>query len=266
MPGAMRALAEREATMVASKGALMRDLRETVALLNKSASAEVRASALLGLYERVTQHVNLVESMIAQDDLSGANDNERWRTFRAETALNLLDMYPSLHGFFRKWAVEVDIHTPRAFHPSRTAMASAQRLVAEVYPEEAAELEHQYRTLELPVHGFERSVPRQLPRDTASKASVEFAESGGLRAVSGLRSDDAVRVATGVAHRGPGSFSAPASPSDAASLLKAGHTRGDSWLRRQLAALADSPLAILVTVVATLMSSALLAWLGLSSP
>jgi len=267
-PETLRVIAAREEAVAASKATLMGEIRTTVTFLNASeeVSGDTKTSALLALYERVTEHVNLVESLIAQDDLSGASDNERWRVFRAETALNLLDMYPSLHAFFRQWASNVGMHM-QAFSPSRTAMASSQRLVAEVYPDEASELEQSYATAGLPVHGFRQPIPR-VRRDQETGATVEFADGGGLRTVSGVSSKDAVLVATGVAHSGMKGFSAPAQATGAEDVLNAGTHRSatDNWLRRQQKALADSPVAVLVAVAGTLLSAAIMAWATSSGP
>ncbi len=251
-------VAGREAAMEASKAEMMDVLTDGAGRLNGEVSDDERRSILVAVHRAITAHVNHVESSIAQDEYTGANRNEQWRTYKAETALNLLEVYPNIFQLFEDWCERLgDDVAP--FRPSRAAMASMQRLVAEVYPDDVEELRGALQTKGLPVRGFDSPVPRQPPPED-NNASVDFYPSGGLKGVRKVSSEDAARIATNVVHKGPDAFSAPASPSPAADLVRPqpGELPSEpGWLQRQWADIRDSPAKIFIRVVGGIIGTAL---------
>jgi len=238
-----------EAAMRDSKASMMQALQAQQALLANASNDREKRDAIAEIHRAVTAHVNDVESSIAQDELTGANHNEQWRTYKAETALNLLESLPNVYGMIENLCDQAGEDVAN-YRPSRTAMASMQRLVAEVYPDDVEELRAALEARGLPVRGFQQAIQR-APAAGTTGASVQFSADGGLSSVNGVTSEDAAKIATGVAHSGTKGFSAPASTSAAADLVaKPSVAPTSNWFVAQWHELRTAPAKITTRVVA----------------
>ena len=184
-------------------------------LKSESQSIENKRSALYSVFKAVVNHVNLVESSIAQDALSGASLNPAWNTYRAETALELLKQYPSIHDFFEVWCSNLKLDSG-GFQLGKTAMASTQRIAIQNFPDEANTLQSLYSSKGLPTRGFDAPIP---VTSTEKNASIEYEPGGSLKSITGIRSEDAVEIAKNVVNKGESGYTAPATSSPAKDLI-----------------------------------------------
>lgn len=246
--------------LLASKTSLQETLNKCVDVLsNGEAASDHRQEALRNIHSAMVTHFNFVESIIAEDELEGANHNAHWRTYRAETALNALDALANAHEVIGLYSAELGLDS-QMWRPSRTAYAGLQRLAAEEFPNEVAVLRAHFVALGLPVTGFDKPVARSAPR-TSENAVVEFG-SHGISKVSGVSSENAAQVAMGVVSRGKDGFSAPASSTTAAGVLAAASPSSevkDGWFKRQWSKLRDSPADLAIRVAGSLLAALIVA-------
>lgn len=133
---------------------LIRVWREAAQLLKSPDEAlEIRRSALVNLYQAVISFINLYESSIAQDNLTQASENTRWRSHRADGAANLLELLPEIFGFFDEWSAVLELPGSQ-FRPGSASLTGLQRLVAAELPDLVETLRKNLISCSLPVRGF----------------------------------------------------------------------------------------------------------------
>lgn len=240
-----------------SKEAFRAALAHAISYLHdETVSIEAKRVELVTLHQAFICHINHAESSIAQESLTGAIQNSRWRHYRSDTASNILTEVPKIYQMIEEWCVELGLDFAD-FLPGRTAMAELQRVVVEIDPGEAKRLHRDFAKQGLPTHGFATpAVGHQSNQPQSSTASVQYHDSGGLSRVDGLTSGDAMAIATTIAHKGEKTYSAPAEVSPASELI--GH-HSQPWLRQQLDELRKSPAKVIVLVISGILIATLTA-------
>lgn len=238
--------------------------KETTRLAAPAATAEAQRAALDSIHSAIMRFANDAESYIAQDELVGANHNGRWLAHRAETAEDILGTYLDTFDLIVEWCERLDIPVS-GFRPGRTALAGLQRIVCDHAPGVAEELRQKFRARSLPTAGFDTVVPRSTINER-SGATVRFAPSGGVEEVSNVKSSDAKDIVTGIVHRGPVAFSAPAKSSPASQILTA-QSSGEnlSWWQHQMKEMQAAPAKIAISVLGA-GAVAFIGWLAVCKP
>lgn len=173
----MSGVAEREANLLESKALLTREIAACIETIESSdRSAKEKENAVAEIHRATVAHANFLESTIAQENLSGAADNERWRISRADTALSFLNLCSCIFGKLTEWSEVLGFPTHH-YRPGKTSLAELQRLVAETYPNHADALWQKFEKEGLPVHGFQTPLSRaQSSIAMALPPEVQFRE------------------------------------------------------------------------------------------
>jgi len=215
------------------------------------------------------------EEFVGDSSLLGARSDDEWALGFAEDCYAVLLAVVAHYKFIQATCNRYSLPYER-YVPVATAYAGMQRTVRKYLPDYVPTLLSDFNALAIPSRGLaategEASTAPDVGSDGqdgkgATGATVEFGPHGVTRA-TGLNSQDALAMVTGIVSKGMDGYSAPASASSAADLLRGGldvpeTTHEVGWLVRQWHKMRDSPMDIAVRVAGGLLTAAILAALA----
>ena len=175
--------------LVANKNALRDVIAPSVTLLDEEkGSQEEQRSALYRLHQAITDHLNDLDRKVLESEISVGSTDPRRRLDLAETVHNALDCYIAVFERIQADAERLQIDGSN-FRPSKYAFAASQRLIAEVLPEGAQELQAAFMERGLPVTGFNASRSRNEGREPATDMTTETLRCTQERAIARLLRD-----------------------------------------------------------------------------
>lgn len=133
-----------------------------------NAAPQLKIVALHEMHSVAVRFFNAAETLVPSSSLAGANQDDYWVNWLAETAVSVLETIA--HHFDAVFNAASGYQLdPESFRPSQLAYVGLQRVALKFYPNHAERLLIEFRRLGLPIGGF---TEKRRMLSIADKASV----------------------------------------------------------------------------------------------